>query len=76
MSIAAAEDSNIAIIKYLVEECHVNVNAVDNDKNTPLMIGAQLYNTNFEVIKYFVEECKCDISAVNKDGETAFMLAV
>ena len=47
------------IVKYLVEECHFDVEAKDISGRTPLHIA--LENGHLDIVKYLVEECHANI---------------
>ena len=58
--IAASEEGHLEVVKYLVEQCHANVEAKDNDGYTPLIRASE--NGHLEVVKYLVEQCHAKIT--------------
>jgi ankyrin repeat protein len=69
---AAASNSRVEVLKYLVE-CGAKVNAEDRMGWTPLH-HATASNGNVEVLKWLIE-CGADIGAKNRSGQTPSDLA-
>ena len=69
----AAENGKLSSIKYLVEQCRVNVETKDSDGRTPLYIASR--EGHLEVVKYLVEQCHADVEAKNVNGATPLYLA-
>jgi hypothetical protein len=62
----------LGIAKYLVEEKGANINAVNERRETALMIACR--NGHLNVVRYLVKK-KANINAVNKKRETILMIA-
>ena len=62
----AAFWGDLAIVKYLVEEEGVEVNARDSENATPLHRACQ--NDQLRVVEYFIRHRGCDIETQDKDG--------
>ena len=62
----AAENGKLSSIKYLVEQCRVNVEAKDNDGWTPLICASQ--EGHLDVVKYLFEECHAKITQTDIGG--------
>jgi ankyrin repeat protein len=67
-----APDAWMAVMKYLVEELHADVNARDNDGYTPLHHAAARGDN--EMINYLVSK-GADVSAVARSGQTTADMA-
>ena len=67
-----APDAWMAVMKYLVEELHADVNARDNDGYTPLHHAAARGDN--EMITYLVSK-GADVTAVARSGQTTADLA-
>ena len=65
----ACQEGHLTTVKFLVKECHANVEAKANDGNTPL-IGASTKG-HLTTVKYLVEECHANVEAKNNNGDTA-----
>ena len=59
-------------VKFLVEECGADVNAVDHEGNTPLHNAAA--RGDVTLIRYLVEK-GADPTAVNREGQTTADMA-
>ncbi|HTK29857.1 MAG TPA: ankyrin repeat domain-containing protein [Vicinamibacterales bacterium] len=62
----------LAAVKYLVEDLHMDVNAVDQDGNTALHNAASRGDN--EMILYLVSK-GADVKAVNREGKTTVDMA-
>jgi ankyrin repeat protein len=62
----------LAAVKYLVEELHVDVNAVDHEGNTVIHQAAARGDN--EMIEYLVSQ-GADVTKVNRDGQTTVDMA-
>ena len=62
----------LAAVKYLVEELHADVNAVDHEGNTALHHAAA--RGDVEMIQYLVSK-GADVKAVNREGKTTADMA-
>jgi predicted nucleic-acid-binding protein len=62
---AAAVGEKIDFIEYLIAK-GANVNAVDSDETTPIMLAA--WKGNLEVVRFLVEKGKADVNLKNKIG--------
>ncbi|RAW31238.1 hypothetical protein PC110_g12402 [Phytophthora cactorum] len=69
----AASNGMIEVIRYLVNQCHGDVNATNQDGDTALMKA--VYNSKIEVVRYLAKECGVDVNTTSDDGETALMKA-
>jgi hypothetical protein len=67
-------NTGLPIIKYLIEECKMDINH-KNQYNNNCLTRACLNNTNLAVIKYLIEECKMDINHENQDNNNCLALA-
>ena len=67
-----APDAWMAVMKYLVEELHADVNARDNDGYTPMHHAAARGDN--EMINYLVSK-GADVSAVARSGQTTADMA-
>ena len=67
-----APDAWMAVMKYLVEELHADVNARDNDGDTPLHHAAARGDN--EMINYLVSK-GADVTAVARSGQTTADMA-
>ena len=63
-----SKEGHLDIVKYLVEECHANIEAKDNDGCTPLHRASDY--EHLDIVKYLVEECHCNVEAKDNDGCT------
>ena len=70
---ASSFHSDLATLKYLIEEVGLDKNAVDHNGRTALHLAAKYGNS--ETVKYLVEK-ELNIEAVDADGNTALHLAV
>lgn len=59
-------------VKFLVEECAADVNAVDHEGNSPLHNAAA--RGDVDMIRYLVDE-GADVTAVNREGQTTADMA-
>jgi hypothetical protein len=67
-----APDAWMAVMKYVVEELHADVNARDNDGYTPLHHAAARGDN--EMIQYLVKH-GANVMAVNRAGQTTVDMA-
>jgi ankyrin repeat protein len=79
----AAEECNINIVKYLIEQCHVDVNVkyryisgfgYEYIKRTPLHTATEKCCT--DIIKYLIEQCHANVEAKNEYGLTPLHIAL
>ena len=63
---SAARDGKLTSVQYLVEQCHANVEAKDNDGCTPIIYASE--NGHLEVVKYLYEECHANVEAKVEKG--------
>ena len=71
--IAAATDTECAIIEHLVLKHNCSVHCVDNNDNTPLHTAASKGHLN--VVQVLLSELGADVQARNKQNETALHVA-
>ena len=67
-SIACWQNTNLEVIKYLINRHKMNLNHIDNYNHTCLTLACW-ENTNLEVIKYLIEQHKMNLSHINIDGD-------
>ena len=65
-------DENIAILKYLIDECKVQVGAVDDDGWTALHVAARF--SSCKAVDILID-AGCDVNAMTEDKETPLLLA-
>ena len=62
----ATQEGLLEVVKYIIEEYHIDVNIREDHGYTPLHIAAM--NGRIDIVKYLIEECHADINAKdNKD---------
>lgn len=54
----SASNGHLDIVKYLIEEAHLDPN---ESINYPNPLGASVPKGNLEIIKYLIEEVKLDV---------------
>jgi len=65
------------MIRYLIEDQHVDVNIQDNEGLSFLMMAVkQTTNLDIDTIKYLVEEKKCSLDHVDHNGNSVVMHAL
>ena len=69
----ASYHRNLDVIKYLVEELHVDVAAKSSNGWTPLHLASE--RGHLDIVQYFVQDCHIDTSIKDNDGWTALHLA-
>ena len=69
----AAEFGHLDIVKYLIEECHCDLEAKDRYRNTPLHQAVRFGHLN--IVKYLIEDCHCDPKEKNNNGWTPLFTA-
>jgi hypothetical protein len=72
--LACWENTNLEIIKYLVENQKMNINHTNNNGDNCLTMACW-GNINLEIIKYLIENQKMDINYTNKSGNNCLTLA-
>ena len=70
----ALQCGRLQIVKWLVEECGDDVNAVSVNGNEALILAVQ--SSNFDLIRYLVEECVVNVDSKDNEGETALICAI
>ena len=70
---AIVNGGNLDIVKYLIEQCHCDVNIQDEDGGTALHYACVTGHLN--IVKYLVEECHCDVDIQSEKGRTALIFA-
>jgi hypothetical protein len=68
------KNTNLEIIKYLIEDLKMDVNHMDKNKNNCLTLACR-GNTNLEIIKYLIENLKMNINHTTKYGNNCLTLA-
>ena len=56
--------------------CKANVEARDNNNNTPLIKAFENHDSRYSVVKYLCEHCHSNLGATGRDGFTLVDLAV
>lgn len=64
-----AENDPIDLARFLVEELHFDVNAVDDYGTTALMLAASM--GNMAIVKFLVEDCGVDPAVKDNEGKGA-----
>ncbi|XP_064397038.1 uncharacterized protein LOC135343935 isoform X2 [Halichondria panicea] len=64
--LVVAKNGNLAILKYLVEECKCDVMVKDSHDRVPLHYAAIL--GQLETVRYLIEKCECDAMVKDSDG--------
>ena len=67
-------EESAAIVKFFVIERGCNVNAIDIDGKTPLMLASGCHNGHL-VMKCLIYDCQCDLSLQDNKGNTALHIA-
>lgn len=67
------ESKNLDLVKYLIEECEIDVNFETEHKITFLHMACAL--GNLDLVKYLVEEHKMDVECKMEDNTTTLYLA-
>jgi hypothetical protein len=70
----AINNTNIEIIKYLIEHCNLNVHHVNSDGETCLT-HALFNNRNVGIVQYLIDCCKLNIDHKNNNKNTCLDLA-
>ena len=63
----AAENEDLSMVQFLVEECDLDINAQDNIGWTPAHWAGK-YNKDIQVLEYLVDERGADISIRSHEG--------
>jgi len=73
----AAKNGDVAILKWLLEEAKVPVDALDGDGGSVLhhLCGEIGADERLPILKYLVEDCGADLDTINNYGLTAMNLA-
>jgi hypothetical protein len=74
LTMACWQNTNLPVIKYLIEECKMDVNHINRDNDNCLALACWK-NNNLTVIKYLIEDCKMDINRVTGDNNNCLILA-
>ena len=70
----AAGEGKLSRVRYLVEECHADVESEDIDGHTPINNASE--NGHLEVVKYLYEQCNADVETKDKwNGRTPINIA-
>lgn len=64
----AAENEDLSMVQFLVEECDLDINAQDNTGWTPAHWAGK-YNNDIQVLEYLVDERGADISIRSHEGK-------
>ena len=65
----ASSGGHLEVVKYLVEQCHVDIYARTNGGWTALHFAS--VEGHLEVVRYFVHDCHVDVSTKSDEGCTA-----
>lgn len=71
----AAEGGNLEVVKYLIEECDVDVNYTDLGDSTPLLYSVMNKKDNIQVVRYLINH-GANIKQINIRGDTVIHLAI
>lgn len=71
LMIACANPESLPIIRFLIQK-GCNINATDNNKDTPLTIACK--NNNIEIVKFLLTQ-NVDVKIENSVGSTALSIA-
>lgn len=66
----AAGNGYIEVVKYLVEECKVDVNSQSSTGQTALMFAVE--KNHMQTIRYLIENAKCDMDLRDERQASAF----
>jgi NADH:ubiquinone oxidoreductase subunit E len=72
--LACWRNINLPLIKYLIEECKMDVNHINYTGENCLTMAC-MKNTNLQVIKYLIEERKMNIDHVNQNNTNCLAMA-
>ncbi len=72
---AACFSNNINVIKCLVEECKMDLNALNESSHTCLMVACMTNHPDNNVIKYLIKEKQMDPMVTNNLGYTCLFFA-
>jgi ankyrin repeat protein len=61
------------MVKYLIKECHLNINLQMPNGWTALHCAC--YDGHLAIVQYFIDDCHMDIHMQDKDGRTALRIA-
>jgi hypothetical protein len=67
-------NTNLEIIKYLIENQKMNINHTNNNGNNCLTLACR-ENTNLEIIRYLIEDQKMDINHTSNYGNNCLTIA-
>ena len=69
----ASRQGMLSSIKYLIEECHEDVETKDDNGYTPLMFAS--LNGNLNLVKYLIEECHANVETKDNNGNHPLIAA-
>jgi len=72
----ACQRISIEIIKYLIEEKGANIEEVDYEGKTCLLLACEKGRFDFRVAKYLIEKKGANIEAKDSNGNTALMVSL
>ena len=75
LHLACKNNTNLEIIKYLIETNKFNLNEKTKDGDNLLHLAC-INNTNLEIIKYLIETNKFNLNEKTKDGDNLLHLAL
>jgi ankyrin repeat protein len=75
LGFACLKNTNLEIIKYLINDLKMDINYTDYDGDNCLTMACS--NTNLEIIKYLINDLKMNINInhTNSDGDNCLILA-
>jgi ankyrin repeat protein len=73
--LAACIHHRIEVVKYLIHQWHVNINAIDNRGFTALHYASQ-NSGDLELVQYLTNKCHLDVEIQDYYGETALHKAI
>jgi hypothetical protein len=68
------KNTNLKIIKYLIEDLKMDVNHTNRYGSNCLMLACR-GNTNPEIIRYLIEDQKMDVNHINENKNNCLTLA-
>jgi hypothetical protein len=74
LGLACWQNTNLAIIKYLIEDHKMDLNHVNKHKTNYIALACRS-NTNLQVIKYLIEVHKMDINHINEHKDNCLTMA-
>ena len=64
----ASKEGNIARVKYLIEQCHVDVETKDKYRYTSINYAS--LNGHLDIVKYLYEQCHANVETKDNSGDS------